>query len=47
MFGKAVEFGAKEVVAVANGHARSRDRIADPFGHHGEICHPLDEEHRE
>ena len=38
---RAVELGAREVVAVDEGHGWLLGRIADPFGHHWEVGKPL------
>jgi PhnB protein len=40
-FAKAVEAGAREVVAVEEAYGWRLGRVVDPFGHHWEIGHPL------
>ena len=42
MFAQALAAGAREIVAVENAYGWRLGRIADPFGHHWEIGHPLD-----
>jgi PhnB protein len=41
MFARAVAAGAREVVAVKEDYGWRLGRVADPFGHHWEIGHPL------
>lgn len=41
MFDRAVEAGAKVVVAMANNYGWRLGRVVDPFGHHWEIGKPL------
>jgi len=41
MFAAAIKAGAQEVFAVGEGHGWRLGRVADPFGHHWEIGHPL------
>ena len=41
MFARAVNAGAKEVVAVQDAYGWRLGRVVDPFGHHWEIGHPL------
>jgi PhnB protein len=41
MFARAVEAGARSVVAVANNYGWRLGRVVDPFGHHWEIGRPL------
>jgi PhnB protein len=43
MFAKAVTAGAREVVAVKEDYGWRLGRVVDPFGHHWEIGHPLEE----
>lgn len=40
-FAAAVMAGAREVIAVHEAYDWRFGRVADPFGHHWEICHPL------
>jgi PhnB protein len=40
-FARAVEAGAREVVAVEDNYGWRLGRLVDPFGHHWEIGHPL------
>jgi PhnB protein len=42
MVPNALAAGAREVVAVKNEYGWRLGRVADPFGHHWEIGHPLD-----
>ena len=39
---RAIAAGATEVAAVKNEYGWRLGRVADPFGHHWEIGHPLD-----
>jgi PhnB protein len=39
--GKALAAGAREVMAITNGHGWRLGRVEDPYGHHWEIGHPL------
>jgi PhnB protein len=41
MFAKALEAGAREVVAVKEDYGWRLGRVVDPFGHHWEIGRPL------
>ncbi|MBI1388485.1 MAG: VOC family protein [bacterium] len=41
MVAKAIEAGASEVFAVTEDYGWRLGRVADPFGHHWEIGHPL------
>lgn len=41
LFTQAVAAGATEVYAMSEEHGWRTGRIADPFGHHWEICKPL------
>jgi PhnB protein len=41
VFARAVEAGATQVHAVAEGHAWRVGRVVDPFGHHWEIARQL------
>jgi PhnB protein len=41
MFARAINAGAKEVVAVQDAYGWRLGRVVDPFGHHWEIGHPL------
>jgi PhnB protein len=41
LFARALKAGAKEVYPVSEGHGWRIGRIADPFGLHWEIGHPL------
>ena len=41
MFARAVNAGAKEVVAVQEAYGWRLGRVVDPFGHHWEIGRPL------
>ena len=43
LFSRALEAGATQVYAVGEGHGWRIGRLVDPFGHHREIGHPLDE----
>ncbi|MFL5638572.1 MAG: VOC family protein [Gemmatimonadaceae bacterium] len=43
MFAKAIAAGAREVVPVKEDYGWRLGRVADPFGHHWEIGHPLPE----
>jgi PhnB protein len=40
-FARALAAGASEVFPVGEGHGWRLGRLADPFGHHWEIGHPL------
>jgi PhnB protein len=42
VFAKAVAAGAQEVTPVQEEHCWRVGRLADPFGHHWEIGHPLE-----
>jgi PhnB protein len=42
MFARALEAGASQVYAVSEGYGWRVGRVADPYGHHWEIGHPLD-----
>lgn len=41
IFARAVQAGAREVVAVQEAYGWRLGRVVDPFGHHWEIGHPL------
>ena len=41
VFARALSAGASEVFPVGEGHGWRLGRLADPFGHHWEIGHPL------
>jgi len=43
VFDKAVKAGAKEVFPVGEEYGWRLGRVVDPFGHHWEIGHPLEE----
>jgi PhnB protein len=43
VFSQALAAGAQAVVAVENAYGWRLGRVADPFGHHWEIGHPLAE----
>ena len=43
VFEKAVKAGAKEVFPVGEEYGWRLGRVVDPFGHHWEIGHPLEE----
>ena len=43
LFARALEAGATQVYAIGEGHGWRIGRLVDPFGHHWEIGHPLDE----
>jgi PhnB protein len=43
MFARALAAGARSVVPVKEDYGWRLGRVADPFGHHWEIGHPLDE----
>ena len=43
VFAQAVAAGARSVVAVKEDYGWRLGRVADPFGHHWEIGHPLGE----
>jgi PhnB protein len=43
MFARALAAGARSVVAVKEDYGWRLGRVADPFGHHWEIGHPLPE----
>src|SRR5262245_54662316 len=43
VFNKALAAGATQVFAIGVEHGWKLGRIADPFGHHWEIGHPIDE----
>ena len=40
---KAVAAGARQIVPVNDAHCWRLGRIVDPFGHHWEIGHPIEE----
>ena len=40
-FNRAIAAGAREVWPVSEGHGWRIGRVADPYGHHWEIGHPL------
>ncbi|MGB6198786.1 MAG: VOC family protein [Candidatus Acidiferrales bacterium] len=40
-FARAIQAGATEVWPVSEGHGWRIGRVADPYGHHWEIGHPL------
>ncbi len=40
-FAQAIAAGAREVYAVQEEHGWRIGRVADPFGHHWEICRPI------
>ena len=42
-FAKALAAGAREVVAVKEDYGWRLGRVVDPFGHHWEIGHPLND----
>lgn len=42
-FAKAVAAGARQITAVTEDYGWRLGRVVDPFGHHWEIGHPLDE----
>ena len=44
VFSKAIEGGATEVFPVGEGHGWKLGRVIDPFGHHWEIGHEIDNE---
>ena len=43
MFARALAAGARSVVPVKEDYGWRLGRVVDPFGHHWEIGHPLDE----
>lgn len=43
MFARALAAGAREITAVEENYGWRLGRVVDPFGHHWEIGHPLDE----
>ena len=43
VFAGAIAAGAKEVVPVDNNYGWRLGRVVDPFGHHWEIGHPLEQ----
>jgi PhnB protein len=43
MFARALAAGARSVVAVKEDYGWRLGRVVDPFGHHWEIGHPLEE----
>jgi len=43
VFARALASGATQVFPVAEEHGWRLGRVVDPFGHHWEIGHPLDE----
>lgn len=44
LFAQALQAGAKEIVPVQDNYGWRVGRLVDPFGHHWEIGHPLDQE---
>lgn len=44
MFARALAAGAAQVSAVENAYGWRVGRVADPFGHHWEIGHPLSDD---
>ena len=44
VFANAVSAGAKEIVPVANNYGWRLGRVVDPYGHHWEIGHPLEQD---
>jgi PhnB protein len=42
IFSKAIQAGALEIFPVGEGHGWKLGRIVDPFGHHWEIGHPVE-----
>ncbi len=42
MFARALAAGARSIVAVKEDYGWRLGRVADPFGHHWEIGHPLE-----
>jgi PhnB protein len=42
MFARAIAAGARSVVPVKEDYGWRLGRVADPFGHHWEIGHPLE-----
>ena len=44
MFARALAAGARQVSAVENAYGWRVGRLADPFGHHWEIGHPLSDD---
>ncbi len=44
VFDKAIKAGAKEVFPVGEEYGWRLGRVVDPFGHHWEIGHPIEEE---
>ena len=43
VFARAIAAGAREVTAVTEDYGWRLGRVVDPFGHHWEIGHPLDD----
>jgi PhnB protein len=43
MFARALAAGARSIVPVQENYGWRLGRVVDPFGHHWEIGHPLDE----
>ena len=43
MFARALAAGARSIVPVKEDYGSRLGRVVDPFGHHWEIGHPLDE----
>lgn len=43
MFARALAAGARSIVPVKEDYGWRLGRVADPFGHHWEIGHPLDD----
>lgn len=43
VFSRAIDAGAKSIFPVSEQHGWKLGRITDPFGHHWEIGHPLQE----
>jgi PhnB protein len=44
IFSRAVAAGATSITAVAVEHGWRSGRVVDPYGHHWEICKPLQPE---
>jgi PhnB protein len=45
MFAQALAAGARQVVEMKDEYGWHLGRLVDPFGHHWEIGHPLNEDH--
>ena len=43
VFAQAIQAGASEVYPVSDEHGWRIGRVVDPYGHHWEICRPLNE----